>query len=866
MNFASQFTKYEIKNFGLVRLPEIKISDEQKKAVGLDRSASNYSFLRKLTYDGLEKKRHLFKKERIKEYTDRIEEELALIQDLAFVDYFLLVWMVVNKMLELGAFRDYSRGSCAASLVFYLTDCTGVDPIDKCLLLSRFISQTRARKQVIDGVTYLQGDLMCDVDINMDNNTRDRVVEWLQDLYPARISKIATLSTLSGKALIKDVYKIMEEVSEEDAKEVADLVERHFGIVDDIADIPAKNKEFAKWANEHKETFEVALKLRDLIRQKSTHASGYLISYSPLAETIPMEISKDGEQVSAYDMNDVCHFTVKLDLLGLNTNEIINDVLKQIPETAAEISLRLDDEKLVYDQFQTGELLPYGLYQVSADCMYRVVSKIKPKNIYELSDCSAIARPGGLGFLEDYTGNKTVCPHPAFENVLKKTRNVCLYQEESIQMAMALGFTASEGETLRRVIGKKKVHEVKEWKEKIYKKCEENGFSKEIGDLFWKIVDDSSKYQFNLSHSISTSYLTALTVYLKYKYPLQFYTSCLRAVKNLQKPTEEIEAIQKELPFFNIKILPPDLLKSGLDFVIEDNNIRFGISHLKGVAEKAIEKLIKFRKPYANKFEVFLAAGEAGVNSAVLSALILSGCLDNISSNRPRLLMEMHLWNCLTDKEKRIAMHYGAEFEYDVLNLIKGLKTKVDDKGKPAIKESRYLTIKKKFKPYWDQYTYNCANEQLAKYFFEKYVLGFSYSVRLIDIYKTYYNDLEDIQTIKSKQKHDRVRLVAEVEFAKEGVAKNEKKTKYVRIGVKDSSGSIVTMMFNTKKRDVIDNCKYENGRLPKSGDIIIVLGNKWNDAIAAEKIWILDIDVYIKIREMNEAIKRKDENSVKIA
>ncbi len=610
-------------------------------------------------------------------------------------------------------------------------------------------------------------------------------------------------------------------------------MERNAGIVDDIEEIPAKNKEFASWANEHKETFEIALKLRDLILNKGTHASGYIISFDSLTDAIPMETGKDGDPASSYNMNDVCHFVVKLDLLGLSTNEIVNNVLKNIPEKIDDISLKLDEEKLVYDQFQTGVLAPYGLYQVSADCMYRVVSKIKPKNIYELSDCSAIARPGALSFLEDYAGNKTPCPHPAFQDILGKTRNVCLYQEEAILMAVALGFNADEGEQIRRTISKKKVDEVKKWKEQIYKKCELNNFPKEVADLFWKIVEDSAKYQFNAAHSISTSYLTALTVYLKYKYPIQFYIACLDDAETI----EDIEAIQKELPIFNIKILPPDLLKSGMAFSIEGNNIRFGLSHLKGIADKAVEKLIKFRKPYANKFEVFIATEEAGVNTAVLSSLVLSGCLDEIESNRSRHLMELHLWNCMTDKEKKLAIHFGPEYQFDLLNIVKDLKIKVDEKGKPAMKDSRYATLKKKFTPYWDQYKFNRANEKLAKYFFEKYVLGFSYSVRLIDIYNVDCGDLVTIQDIKSKDGNDNVHFAAEVDFVKEGIAKTEKKTKYVRIGLKEM-----------------------NGRLVKEGDIVIIRGKKFNDAVSADQVSSQDIDVFVKIKQMNERLKEKEE------
>src|SRR5574343_68677 len=154
-----QFEKYSFPKIGLVRLPDIKLEKNEKSLVENGENLSNFEFLRALTFKTFENKKILIPKNRHKEYEDQLNFELNLVEELSFTDYFLLVWRVINKAKELGAFLDYGRGSCGGSLIFYCLGVTGVDPIDKKLYFARFISKVRAKKQVIDGITYLDGEL-----------------------------------------------------------------------------------------------------------------------------------------------------------------------------------------------------------------------------------------------------------------------------------------------------------------------------------------------------------------------------------------------------------------------------------------------------------------------------------------------------------------------------------------------------------------------------------------------------------------------------------------------------------------------------------------------------------------------------------
>jgi DNA polymerase-3 subunit alpha len=364
INFTDNFQKYTLPNFGYTRLPKPPISIEEKLKFGCNENDNNYVFLEKICILGLNSKIQSGKinKDRVEEYENRLKLELSTFKELGFTDYILLVWTVINKAKSMGMFMDFGRGSVGSSLVAWLTDITGCDPIYYNLFFSRFVSKARAKSKIIDNETWISIDLAPDIDINLAEG-RDEIVEWLKQIYPNRISKVANVSTLTGKILIKDVYKCLEEVSEDEAKDVADLIERRFGVVQDIEEVKKENKEFEKWVEDHKETYEISLKLRHLNTSFGCHASGYLVSFDELDNHTPAMLNKEREQMSSYIMGDVqC---LKLDLLSLDTNRIIKNILSRIPEKVEDINLH--DDKFIYDKLQSDNLLPYGLYQISAD-------------------------------------------------------------------------------------------------------------------------------------------------------------------------------------------------------------------------------------------------------------------------------------------------------------------------------------------------------------------------------------------------------------------------------------------------------------------------------------------------------------------
>ncbi len=332
--FLNQFSDLDLStSFAGVRLPELSIDQKYYHELKLyDSMVSSSKFLQALAQRGYNKllKNGKIDKSRIPEYVQRAKQELATFEKLSFVDYVLIVWDVVNFCKEKGIITGIGRGSVCGSLICYLIGITGIDPLKYNLFFERFVSEARAKSQVIDGILYIDGSLLMDIDIDNDYLRRHEVIEYLKQKFPNRIAKIINLSTLTGKNLIKECGKVVGGKNEFEMNQIADMIPQIFGEVQDVEDIYEKDSKFKAWCDENKDVYDIALKLRYLIKNKSVHASGIVISHDPIGDICPLELSKDGELVAGFDMKDVAQFCVKLDILALKTLTIVDMICKSV--------------------------------------------------------------------------------------------------------------------------------------------------------------------------------------------------------------------------------------------------------------------------------------------------------------------------------------------------------------------------------------------------------------------------------------------------------------------------------------------------------------------------------------------------------
>ena len=852
--FSSKFQDVDLGLHG-VRLPEFSIDIQSKRHLNVSEDVSNYDFLRALALNGFKDLNVDKSSAEYKKYVDRAKYELETLKELGFIDYILLVWDVINFCKTHDIPVGLGRGSAAGSLILYLIGVTRIDPVKYNLYFERFISKIRAKKQVVDGVTYLDGSLMCDVDLDICYYNRHRVLEYLETKFKGKTSKILTLNTLSGKLLIKECGKIVGEKSEEEMTIISSLIPKVFGQVKDITTAYEEIEKFKEWCDENKETYQIALKLRDLIKNKGVHPSGVLLSYNDLEKVCPTEFSSDKEAVSSFDMNWVSLFNIKLDILGLRSVSVVDDVCKSIGIKVQDIDL---GHESIYRNLQ--ELRsPHGLFQIEADTNFKVCQKVKPKNLEELSGVLALARPGALQFVDKYAKYTNYSEHesihPFFDDILKQTGGVALYQEQLMQMAHKIGFTLDEAEILRRIVGKKKTEEIKAWQKKIQDKVKQNKLPKEVGEILWKIMEDSANYSFNKSHSLAYAALAAVTIYLKFNHPQQFFLSLLKMSRNEPDPIGEISKIQKEMHEFDIQLLPPHIIKSEMDFSIEQKDIRFGLLSIKGISDKSIQKLNSFRNKYSNKFEIFQAAEEADLNIGVLSALIQAGALSGFSQSRSKIVLEAQLWNILTSKEKKYAISFAEKFDYDLIKIIKHLNKFTDEKNHTVIKDTRLKTIKNKYDPYLQIYNQNSKSESFANWYYEKKLLGYTYNKELKEIFSEKRENLKYINDIIDEPVNSKVAFVGQIEEVYTGVSKNEKKTRYVRLKISDETSSISVLIFN----DNIENNKLLNNKAFEEGNIVIAKGSKRDDCVFGDLLAIQDQQIYMKLNDLKKIVDKKE-------
>ena len=846
-NFSDNFSQLDLALHG-VRLPSFDIPKEEKRRIKVSEDVDNYDFLRALCFEGFKKLKLRKGSKKYKAYVDRVKYELDTLKDLGFVDYVLLVWDVINFCNKNDIPTGIGRGSAAGSIVLFLVGVTKIDPVEYGLYFERFVSKIRAKKQVVDGVTYLDGSLMCDVDLDICYYSRQQVLKYLEDKFEGKTSKILTLNTLSSKLLIKECGKIINEIPDGEMTRVSGLIPKAFGQVKDLEESYGEVEEFKEWCDENEVVYKTALKLRGLVKNKGVHPSAVSISYDLMNDSCPTELTSDKSTfVSSFDMNWVSEFNVKLDVLGLRSVSVVDQASKLIGIEVTDIDL---NDPFIYQQLQDLRT-PHGLFQIEAETNYKVCKKVKPRNLEELSGVLALARPGALSFVDQYaryveTG-ETESIHPFFDDILSETGGVALYQEQLMKMANKIGFTLDEAEILRRIVGKKKVSEVRKWKKKIREKVKEQGLDSKISKVLWKILEDSANYSFNKAHSLAYAALAATTIYLKFKYPREFFMSLLKMTRHEPDPILEICKIHKEFHHFDLKLFPPHIVKSKMDFNIEGKGIRFGLLSIKGISEKSIEKLNNFKDEYSNKFEIFQASEEAELGINVLCPLIQAGALEGFKQSRAKVAYEAQLWSILTKREKKIAIPLAEEFDFDLVKVVKHLSKTKDGKGKFFIKESRLQTITRKCEPYLEIYKKNKSNESFTNWYYERSLLGYTYGRTLHSIFSEERDGLIRIETVENLGERERCVFVGSVE--EDAVSRTSKNgNRYARVTVGDETGSVQVMIFKEK----LDRCREMNNGLPKSGEIVIVKGTKMDEPIFADLISIQDRAV-IKYSELKK-------------
>ncbi len=565
----------------------------------------------------------------------RLEFELAVIKQMGFSAYFLIVWDFIHFARENNIPVGPGRGSAAGSIVAYALGITNIDPLKYNLLFERFLNPERVS--------------MPDIDIDFCFERRAEVISYVARRYGAdRVAQIATFGTMAARAAIRDVGRALN-IPYGEVDRVAKMVpmELHITLEKALQDSPDL-KELYDYNPQIKKLIDMAVLLEGMPRHASTHAAGVVITREPLTYYLPLYKATDGPLTTQFAKDQVEELgLLKMDLLGLRTLTVIADALKMIEQSRG-IALDIDSISLqdpaTYALLIRGE--GAGVFQLESSGMRAILKELKPEVFEDIVALVALYRPGplGSGMVEDFIKNKhglkvVTYLHPKLEPILKDTYGVILYQEQVMRISSDLaGFTLGEADLLRRAMGKKKAEIIAGLRAQFVEGAVKNSVNAGIAGQIFDLMEYFAGYGFNKSHSAAYALVSYQTAYLKANYPVEYMAALLTSVRD---NTDKVSVYVEESRRMGIEVLPPDANESRESFTAVGGKIRFGLAAIKNVGLAAVETIIEVREkegPFESFADFCSRLDTRVVNRRVLENLIKGGAFDSLGYHRAQLM------------------------------------------------------------------------------------------------------------------------------------------------------------------------------------------------------------------------------------
>ena len=573
-------------------------------------------------------------------YVNRLKEELAVIHEMGFDDYFLIVWDIMRHAREKGIQTGAGRGSAAGSLVAYLLHITGVDPIHYDLLFERFLNRERYT--------------MPDIDLDFPDDKREDVLAYIVSKYGNQnVAQIVTFGTLGAKQVIRDVCKVFGENIITVQKFSNNIAQGKVTLEQTYKENKAF-REHVESSERNRKLYQVARALEGLPRHSSVHAAGVVLSQDELTKTVPLMKRDKGYSASLqeadwmltqYAMQAVEKVgLLKMDLLGLSNLTLLHKAIQQtqkITKKAIDITkIPLDDPR-TFELFQKAQT--NGIFQFESDGIRRVLKDMQPTAFEDLVAVLALYRPGPMEqiphFINRKKGTEIVqYPHTSLQKILEPTYGILVYQEQVMQAASEMaGFTLGEADILRRAIGKKNSDAIAAQKEKFVQGALSKGYKKEDAETVYDYIEKFANYGFNKSHAVAYAMLSYQLAYLKANYPTAFFTALFQ---NASAKSTKLQDYLVEARQLGIKILPPSINRSFADFVADDSGVIVGLNNIKGIRRDFVESIVKNRYEYGpfKGFQDFAyRMGAQYTKEPLLLALINAGAFDEFGETRATL-------------------------------------------------------------------------------------------------------------------------------------------------------------------------------------------------------------------------------------
>ena len=601
---------------------------------------TNDQYLRQICYQGLQERYGEEAMEEDNSYRIRLESELNVIETMGYVEYFLIVWDFIHYAKTHGIAVGPGRGSAAGSIVAYTMHITEIDPIKYNLIFERFLNPERVS--------------MPDIDVDFCIEHRQDVIDYVVRKYGKdKVSQIITFGTLKAKAAVRDVARVLD-ASYAEGDAIAKSIPNELGMtIAKALEINPSLKERYENEPQVREILDMSMAVEGLPRHASTHAAGVVISKLPLDEYVPL-YSSDKGPATQFNMTTIEELgLLKMDFLGLRNLTLLRNALDLIEKNHG---IRIDFSQMDYDDPATFEMIASGntegIFQLESGGMTDFMKNLKPNCFEDIVAGISLYRPGPMDSIPKYIENKKhpdriqyVDPH--LEPILGVTYGCLVYQEQVMQIVRDLGgYSYGRSDLVRRAMSKKKMAVMLEEKEYFIngKKspdgsveisgCVANGIPREAAETIFEDMVSFAQYAFNKSHAAAYAVVSYETAYLKCHYPKEFMAALMSSVMG---QAQHISAYIRNCNEMGITVLPPSVLRSDMNFTVEDGKLRYGLAGIKNVGTGIVKAIIESRKENPNPADIYEFVDNidpSELNRKAVESLIKAGAMDDINPNR----------------------------------------------------------------------------------------------------------------------------------------------------------------------------------------------------------------------------------------
>ncbi|HVJ51244.1 MAG TPA: DNA polymerase III subunit alpha [Aliidongia sp.] len=570
-----------------------------------------------------------------KRYRDQLDYELSVIDRMGYPGYFLIVADFIQWAKQQGIPVGPGRGSGAGSVCAWALTITDLDPLRFGLFFERFLNPERVS--------------MPDFDIDFCQDRREEVIRYVQRKYGRdRVAQIITFGKLQARAVLRDVGRVLE-LPYGQVDKICKLVPNNPANPVTLQQAIDGDEQLRKLRDEDETVgrlMALAMKLEGLYRHASTHAAGVVIGDRPLDQLVALYRDPRSDMpATQFNMKYVEDAgLVKFDFLGLKTLTVIDRAVRLVRKRGIEFRIEdipLDDTP-TFEMLARGEAV--GVFQFEGAGGRDLLRRLKPNRFEDLIAANALNRPGPMDSIPEYIACKHGLQepdymHPAIQSILEGTYGVMTYQEQVMQIAQVLaGYSLGGADLLRRAMGKKIKAEMDTQRKVFEDGAVERGVPKDVAERIFDKMAKFSGYGFNKGHSAPYALIAYQTAYLKANYTVEF----LAALMSLDAGnTDKLNLFRQELQRLEIRLLPADVNKSGVEFTVEGTGetaaVRYALAAVKGVGAQAMAALVAERDkngPYKDLFDLAERLDTRQFNKRQFENLAKAGALDSLNPNR----------------------------------------------------------------------------------------------------------------------------------------------------------------------------------------------------------------------------------------